>query len=123
MLNATELAIVLHLIKKHGGGGSAIIDGIHYRGAVNYYANLPADAEEGDAYTVKYAGSTGTVADGTEYVWGKLDGTLTWIDFSKDSYTKAEIDKMISPIAASESWVFKMADGSTVTKKVRVSNV
>lgn len=101
----------------------SIVGGVHYKGAVNYYANLPTNAKEGDAYTVKYAGSTGTVADGTEYVWGKLDGTLTWIDFSKNSYTKAEVDNMISPIAASENWVFKMADGSTVTKKVRVSNV
>lgn len=96
MLNATELAVVLHLIKKHSGGGSVITDGIHYKGAVNYYANLPTDAEEGDAYTVKYAGSTGTVPDGTEYVWGKLNGTLTWIDFLKDSYTKAEVDKKIA---------------------------
>ena len=70
--------------------------GLTYKGAVNYYSNLPNNAEEGDAYTVLYAGSSGTVADGTEYVWGKVGGTLQWIDFSKDSYTKAEVNGLLN---------------------------
>lgn len=78
----------------------SIVGGVHYKGAVNYYVNLPTNAKEGDAYTVKYAGSTGTVADGTEYVWGKMDGVLSWIDFSKDSYTKEETDKKIADVAS-----------------------
>lgn len=42
--------------------------GIHFRGQVPTHAELPANAEAGDAYTV--------AADGHMYVW---DGT-TWID-------------------------------------------
>lgn len=71
--------------------------GIKYKGAVNYYNNLPATGNKiGDAYTVKYAGSSGTTPDGTEYVWGELGGVVQWIDFSKDCYTKSEINTMLA---------------------------
>ena len=71
--------------------------GIKYKGEVNYYSNLPASGNEiGDAYTVKYAGSSGTTPDGTEYVWGTVSGTNQWINFSKDSYTKAEVDALLA---------------------------
>lgn len=70
--------------------------GIKYKGEVNYYADLPNSAEIGDAYTVKYAGSSGTTPDGTEYVWGTASGTNQWINFSKDSYTKAEVDALLA---------------------------
>lgn len=71
--------------------------GIHYKGEVNYYSNLPTTGVSiGDAYTVKYAGSSGTTPDGTEYVWGTVSGTNQWIDFSKDSYTKAEVDALLA---------------------------
>lgn len=79
--------------KTSGLGG-----GVTYKGSVNYYSDLPANPEEGDAYTVKYAGSSGTVADGTEYVWGlnTATSTMEWIDWSKDSYTKAEADNLLN---------------------------
>lgn len=71
--------------------------GIKYKGEVNYYSNLPSTGNEiGDAYTVKYAGSSGTTPDGTEYVWGTVSGTNQWINFSKDSYTKAEVDALLA---------------------------
>lgn len=71
--------------------------GIHYKGEVNYYSNLPTTGVSiGDAYTVKYAGSSGTTPDGTEYVWGTVSGTNQWINFSKDSYTKAEVDALLA---------------------------
>lgn len=71
--------------------------GVKYKGAVNYYNDLPATGNEiGDAYTVKYAGSSGTTPDGTEYVWGELSGVTQWIDFSKDCYTKSEINTLLS---------------------------
>lgn len=72
----------------------SLMGGVHYRGSVNYYANLPNDAQEGDSYTVKYAGASGSIADGTEYTWG-YDTDLedyAWISFSKDAYSKAETD-------------------------------
>ena len=71
-----------------------LLGGVHYRGSVNYYSNLPANPAEGDAYTVKYSGTTGTTPDGTEYVWGldTEDNTYKWIGFSPDTYSKAEAD-------------------------------
>ena len=51
---------------------SQLPNGIVYRGAVNYYNNLPNDAEIGDAYTVKYEGTSGTTPSGQEYVWENM---------------------------------------------------
>ena len=75
----------------------SLMGGVHYRGSVNYYADLPNDAQEGDSYTVKYAGTSGSIADGTEYTWG-YDTDLedyAWISFSKDAYSKAETDVLL----------------------------
>lgn len=75
----------------------SLMGGVHYRGSVNYYADLPNNAQEGDSYTVKYAGTSGSIVDGTEYTWGydtDLDD-YTWISFSKDAYSKAEIDNKL----------------------------
>lgn len=54
-------------------------NGIKYIGQVNYYKNLPTIADVGHAYTVKYKGESGTVEDGSEYVWGKYDEVYQWI--------------------------------------------
>ena len=79
---------------------SGLAGGIKYKGAVSYYSDLAnlTNVEEGDGYTVKYAGTSGTTPDGTEYVWGYDTDlqTLAWIDWSKDSYTKAQTDAIIS---------------------------
>lgn len=83
---------------------SGLVGGVTYKGAVSYYSDLEnlTNVEEGFAYTVKYAGTTGTTPDGTEYVWGYDSDlqALAWIDFSKDSYTKAETDTMLSPFTS-----------------------
>ena len=42
--------------------------GVVYKGAVNYYNNLPNNASEGDAYTVRYKGTSGTTAFNAEFV-------------------------------------------------------
>ena len=55
--------------------GKVPTGGLKWIGAVNYYADLPKNPEEGECYTVKYLGSSGTEVSGTEYAWGKLDGT------------------------------------------------
>ena len=75
-----------------------LLGGVHYRGSVNYFDNLPSNPAEGDAYTVKYSGSSGTSPDGTEYVWAldTDDNTYKWIGFSPDTYTKSEIDNLLS---------------------------
>ena len=64
--------------------------GLVWKGAVNYYSNLPTNAADGDCYTVKYAGSSGTKVDGTEYAWGNLDGSLQWIPLGPDVETKMD---------------------------------
>lgn len=63
---------------------AALPNGVVYKGAVSYYNDLPNNAEIGDAYTVKYAGTSGTDVDGTEYVWGTFDGTNQWIAIGAD---------------------------------------
>lgn len=73
-----------------------VVSGIVYKGEVNYYADLPNNPTLGDAYTVKYSGTIGTIPDGTEYVWGKNNNIAQWIDFSKDSYTKSETDNLLN---------------------------
>ena len=42
--------------------------GVNYKGAVNYYNDLPNNATEGDAYTVRYKGTSGTIAFNAEFV-------------------------------------------------------
>lgn len=56
-----------------------VATGFNWLGAVKYYSDLPASANEGDAYTVMYEGTSGSTVDGTEYAWGQLDGTAQWI--------------------------------------------
>ena len=77
---------------------SPLLGGVHYRGSVSYFNNLPSNPSEGDAYTVKYTGTSGTASDGAEYVWAldNDDNTYKWISFASDSYTKAEVDSALS---------------------------
>lgn len=42
--------------------------GVIYKGTVNYYNDLPNNATEGDAYTVRYKGTSGTIAFNAEFV-------------------------------------------------------
>lgn len=73
---------------------NALPRGLIYRGAVDYYKDLPTENNElGDTYSVKYQGETGTTADGNEYAWGEYDGTLQWIKLGVNAYTKNEIDE------------------------------
>lgn len=116
--NFESLDTTLHNMQTQIDSAAA---GLKYKGAVNYYSNLPNNAEEGDAYTVLYAGSSGTVADGTEYVWGKVSGTLQWIDFSKDSYTKAEVNGLLTAkqntIDSSHKLSADLVDDTSTTNK------
>lgn len=75
----------------------ALMGGVRYKGEVNYYNNLPNDVQEGDTYTVKYLGTSGSDPDGGEYVWGKnQQGEFGWRDFSKDCYTKTETNRLLA---------------------------
>lgn len=86
--------------------------GVNYIGAVNYYNNLPNNPEMGDAYTVKYQGTSGSVEDGTEYVWATYEGTLQWVPWGSDITRGFE----------KEDWTFTLADNTVVTKKILVKN-
>jgi len=83
------LAEIAELNEKVDGLGN----GIKYKGAVDYYADLTAmssawtEAQKaknvGFCYTVKYTGTSGQEECGDEYVWGKYieSGTYEWIKF------------------------------------------
>ncbi len=75
---------------------AAIINGLQYRGAVDYYADLANVARKiGYVYTVKYKGDSGEVPDGTEYVWGEYQDVDQWIPLGPDITSKA--DKVTNP--------------------------
>lgn len=70
----------------------ALSGGVRLKGAVNYYTNLPSSGQhEGDAYTVRYAGTSGTEPLGVEYAWATYESTPQWIPLGVDPtyYAKA----------------------------------
>lgn len=84
-ISIETLALAKKFAKKYTDNAVAgAAGGINYKGAVDYYSNLPTSPKLNDAYTVKYRGTSGTVPDGTEYVWQKYDGTEQWIAFGAD---------------------------------------
>lgn len=60
--------------------------GIIYKGSVNYYTDLPNDAEIGDCYTVSYTGESGSNPYGAEFVWGTNTATSVneWTQIGQD---------------------------------------
>lgn len=60
---------------------------INWKGSVNYYADLPANPTEGDAYTVLYKGTSGSEPSGAEYAWGKnmATGMYEWVKLGEGS--------------------------------------
>ena len=50
-----------------------------YKGAVNYYNNLPLNPSEGDVWVVRYTGSSGTTPNGHAYCWDE-EIEPQWID-------------------------------------------
>ena len=69
----------------------ALPKGVVYKGVVNYYSDLPNNAELGDMYTIKYQGDSGAVPSGAEYVWTTYENVDQWIQIT-DS-----IDSELSP--------------------------
>ena len=62
--------------------------GVKLKGSVDYYSDLPSEPEAGDAYIVKYLGTSGTAQDGTVYAWTENDG---WIPVNKKATVQNEI--------------------------------
>lgn len=81
-LSVTTLALAKKFSKSYTDSViSGIAGGINYKGAVNYYSDLPANPEQNDSYTVLYMGTSGTDPDGTQYVWAEYEGTLQWVPY------------------------------------------
>ena len=81
--------------------------GIIYKGAVNYYADLPNNATIGDCYSVLYKGTSGSVSSGAEYIWGKINnqGSATWIQLGEDVDTSTfeKISNKVTSINANST--------------------
>lgn len=89
--------------------------GVVYKGSVNYYNDLPNNANLGDCYTVLYTGTSGTTAFGAEYVWGINTATSTseWTQIGQDLTNYV---KNTDYATASTGGVFKIGNsyGTTI---------
>jgi hypothetical protein len=101
----------------------SLMGGVRYQGEVDYYADLPNNAKVGDAYTVKYSGTSGTDLDGTEYTWGLNHQTQQygWIDFSKDSYTKTQTNKLLTTKVDKETGKGLSTNDYTTAEKTKLA--
>lgn len=104
---------------------ASLSGGVHLRGAVNYYSNLPNDPEEGDAYTVLYTGESGTERSGIEYAWANYNNTFQWVPIGVDPsvYAKADLSNVPSA-STSAKGVVQLVDStsSTATDKAATPN-
>lgn len=104
---------------------ASLSGGVHLRGAVNYYSDLPNDPEEGDAYTVLYTGESGTERSGIEYAWANYNSTFQWVPIGVDPsvYAKADLSNVPSA-STSAKGVVQLVDStsSTATDKAATPN-
>lgn len=77
---------------------AALQGGVHLKGSVNYYADLPEDPDDGDAYTVLYFGTTGQEPAGIEYAW--VESSQSWIPIGVDPAAFAKPADIAAAIAA-----------------------
>lgn len=77
---------------------AALQGGVHLKGSVNYYADLPADPGDGDAYTVLYFGTSGQDPAGIEYAW--VSAQNDWIPIGVDPAAFAKPADITAAIAA-----------------------
>ena len=79
--------------------------GIVYKGAVNYYNDLPNNATIGDCYSILYKGSSGSDPSGLEYVWGKVNGqgSASWIQLGADINDFEDKNNKVTSLSASST--------------------
>ena len=79
--------------------------GIIYKGAVNYYNDLPNNAELGDCYSILYSGTSGSNPSGAEYVWGKINGSsnASWIFLGPDMNNYEENSNKVTSLSNSST--------------------
>lgn len=82
-----------NLAVKKGGSGGGASGAVRWKGGVDYYSDLPTNPSEGDCYTVKYVGSSGTTLDGSAYVWAKnaQTGSFQWVAFGSGGSLRISI--------------------------------
>lgn len=98
--------------------------GVVYKGAVDYYASLPATPNEGDAYTVRYAGTEGSVVSGAEYVWGKDGDSNTWIKLGDDmSLYVMKDDEIIADLDGSADLAAVIAKVNAILAQLRAVEI
>lgn len=122
-MDIVTLGAALNGSKKYTDNSvQALMGGVRYKGEVNYFDNLPTNAEPGDSYTVKYSGATGTDLDGTEYTWGWNQQTqeYVWIDFSKDSYTKTQTNNLLTTKVDKETGKGLSTNDYTTAEKTKL---
>ncbi len=86
------------------GAITALSGGVKLKGAVNHYTDLPSSGQqEGDAYTVLYAGTSGTEPLGVEYAWATYDGTPQWVPLGVDPTYYAKAADLATETAAREN--------------------
>ena len=74
-----DFVLAAALAKKAAGAAvEPLTTGMTYKGAVDYYGDLPASPAVGDLYLVRYQGSSGTAQLNARYVWGPVNGTNAW---------------------------------------------
>lgn len=90
---------------------AAAAKGLKLKGAVNYYSDLPANPQEGDAYTVLYAGSSGTDPLGLEYAWASYNNTLQWVPIGVDPSVFARADDVAAAEAKQNTVLADLLNG------------
>ena len=86
-----EFEIAVALAKKGVTDAVALFgEGLSFKGAVDYYGDLPNDAQTGDVYVVRYQGDSGTAQLNARYAWGDVDGTDAWIYVGGGMYFDGE---------------------------------
>lgn len=89
--------------------------GITLKGEVDYYSDLPSNPSEGDAYTVKYEGTSGTEPSGAEYAWGVNQATQTaqWIKLGIDLKSISGFDATKVQVLTNNLGSLAWAEGTT----------
>lgn len=99
---------------------NSLSGGVHLKGAVDYYSDLPASPSEGDAYTVRYQGTSGTDPLGIEYAWATYQGTPQWIPIGVDPSVFAKQAEM-NVVANAGAKNFAIPFNATSTTDITVT--
>lgn len=86
-MDITTLALAKNSAKQYTDAAiEGMGRGIIYKGAVDYYKDLPNNASIGDCYSVSFKGSSGQEPFNAEYVWGKHASadSPTWIKLGEE---------------------------------------